>query len=47
MLENTETRMKGGWKVLLLNAPVKVKKTDVDEGIGNCTDIDATKKVYN
>ena len=30
--------------MLLLNAPVKVKKTDVDKGIGNCTDIGATKK---
>ena len=30
---------------LLLNASVKVKKTNVDEGMGNCADKDATKKV--
>ena len=39
------SRVKRGWKVLLLNVPVKVKKTDIDEGIGNCTDKDTTKKV--
>ena len=33
--------------MLLLGTPLKVKTTDIDEGIGNCTDKDATKKLYN
>ena len=45
ILDDNETQVKGGWKVLLLNAPVKVKKTGIDEGIGNCTDKDTTNKI--
>ena len=44
-VEDAETR--GRWMVLLLNDYLKVKMTDVDEGMGNCTNKDVIKKLYN